>query len=90
MPPINPYHEGTPTREQGGRQSVVVSDVTLPYSDNIIKAVHFNTGGGMTGFKEKDDTGGTARNFTGNAGGYVLGPFAEITTAPADAILEFD
>ena len=90
MPPINPYHEGTPTREQGGRQSVVAGALATPYDTHIVKAVHFNTAGTMTGFKEKDDVTGAARTFTGVAGGYVLGPFAQINTAPADAIFEFD
>lgn len=87
---VAPYPKGSPNRQDGGRQSVAVSDISLPYSTNQVKAVHFNTAGTMTGFKENDDTGGTARTFTGNAGSYVLGPFAQVTTAPTDAILEFD
>jgi len=88
MPPQ--AYEGSPNAQDGGRNSVTVNDITLPYTAQTVKAVHFNTAGTMTGFKLWDDDSGTARTFTGQQGGYVLGPFKQVTTAPADAILEYD
>lgn len=90
MPDPVPYNDGTPTIEQGGRQSLVLVGGVIPYSAHTVKAIWINTAGTVSGFKLNDDTTGTARDWICPAGVYLIGPFRQITAAPADAIAELD
>lgn len=90
MPADTQVYDGTANAQDGGKQSILGSDMTTPYSTEVIKAVWMNTAGTVSGFKYKDDTTGTARDWVVPAGQYIMGPFAEITAIPADAIAEFD